>query len=312
MTYFGQIIIAHRPSAITHADRVLLLSNGEILADGRFDELTRNNTGGFAKIFGSVESETKTFDDSSAPTPSDEKEEYFASARSSFQSTNEVGASTNLSGSTLNGSATDDVEKGAISHTPASDVNSAKQQHVFRFFIKLLITRWRRVSLGVLGCLGSGFIFPAFAVAYGQAFDTFTFNRDDPQQANLNALYFFIIALGGASVIFLQYYCVGTASTGLTADLRKRLFMNLITRKSIAFFDNDKENNMGSLMSALNTAPDSLEKVAGIPLATLISSILTLSIGCVLSLAFNWKYALVNMVSILSIPHETLLLTVLI
>ena len=44
-----RIIIAHRLSTIKHCDRILVLDNGKIIEDGKYDELIEKN-GYFAEL----------------------------------------------------------------------------------------------------------------------------------------------------------------------------------------------------------------------------------------------------------------------
>jgi ATP-binding cassette subfamily B protein len=45
------IVVAHRLSTISHLDRILVFNDGKIIEDGSHDELLRNNSGHYAKLW---------------------------------------------------------------------------------------------------------------------------------------------------------------------------------------------------------------------------------------------------------------------
>lgn len=95
--------------------------------------------------------------------------------------------------------------------------------------------------------------------------------------------------------------CLTLASERLSAVIQKTVFTALL-QKPIPFFDIESP---GLLLSTLNSSADAIRNTSGTSVGNLISSVITLLGGAIVAVAYNWKFALVNLVSIVrGAPYE--------
>lgn len=111
------------------------------------------------------------------------------------------------------------------------------------------------------------------------------------QQAMITLL---IIASAIALGTFIRFYFVSWLGERISADLRAKVFNNLV-RLHPSFFE---ENRPGEIMSRLTTDTTLLQTIIGSSLSMALRSMLTLSGAVIMMFATNWKLSLFIVVGV--------------
>ncbi|KAK0531587.1 hypothetical protein OC834_002905 [Tilletia horrida] len=297
------IVVAHRLSAIRSADHIILMQAGHVVAQGSHDELLRSDDDTYRKLL--------QFSDL-AGTPALESTVALSSDKGgvrAFDDDGERGSSTTvddtsvdaavqeknadaLTAITAPGHAGNKVELVSKSRGPEGQRRLRARSAIF-LFVKLAPASVAWLIIGLLGCLGAGLTYPAFAIVYGQAYSTFSESRSNAQEQTLNALWFFLVAICGSIAIVAQFVGTAEASARFSSACRIELFARLL-RKPISYFD-DEAHSPARLAKIVGSAPEATEKVTGVTMGSFVSSGITLVGGAIVALSYNWKFALVNL-----------------
>lgn len=268
------IVIAHRLSTVRKADRIIVMHDGEVIDEGTHDTLMMDISGPYYRLF-QAEPTDRT---ESSPPPQIETSKEVAPSKDEDDL-----LKADLS---TGGSLDKDEDEPHQSHDPRTGACIRAMATFAK--MDLLI-----VSLGILGSIVAGGMYPGFAIAYAQAYSTFGEHPHDAKTQNLNAVWFVILALGGALGIFAQWYCLGYASDRMACALRSAMLRKVL-RAPMEFFDEER-NTSGQLTTIINTSPTRVSTFVGTAMGTFIASVSTLVGGCIVGLVYSWKLGLVNM-----------------
>lgn len=158
---------------------------------------------------------------------------------------------------------------------------------------------------GVLCATLSGATYPAFSILFGLALDNYARcppninHRECPEPqrgqmrhtANHHALYFFIIAILSTISTVYQHSLIQQGSAVLMQRLRSLMFRAYL-RSDVSFFD-EPDNNSGTLTSSLAENSQKINAFVGVSMASIVQSISTLIVGAIIALIYGWKMSLV-------------------
>ncbi|EKD05540.1 hypothetical protein A1Q2_00154 [Trichosporon asahii var. asahii CBS 8904] len=251
------IVIAHRLSTVRKADHIVVMHDGVVVAEGTHQSLLENDH--YRSLFHAEE----TRSDGSTPV--------------------------NESTSSLN-SPTKELEivETASASEPTDHPKTCKSIRMMAPY-----GNGGLILIGVAGSIVAGALYPVFAIIYALAYSTFSTHPKDAHLQNMNALYFFICAIGGAISIFLQWFCLAYASDRLACALQGAMLRRVL-RAPMAFFD-EPRNSASQLADVVNNSPDRVATFCGTAMGTFIASLSTLIGGCIVGLVYSWKLGLVNM-----------------
>lgn len=251
------VVIAHRLSTVRKADRIVVMHDGAVVTEGTHQSLLENDH--YRALFHAEEtnSESTTLVNESNSSLSLPKKEL------------EV-VETTSTADTLDGPKTWKSIRLMAPHGNGS-----------------------LILVGVVGSIVAGALYPVFAIIYALAYSTFSTHPQDAHLQNMNALYFFICAIGGAISIFLQWFCLGYASDRLACALQGAMLRRVL-RAPMAFFD-EPRNSSSQLADVVNNSPNRVATFSGTAMGTFIASLSTLVGGCIVGLVYSWKLGLVNM-----------------
>uniref|UniRef100_A0AC34QR34 Uncharacterized protein n=1 Tax=Panagrolaimus sp. JU765 TaxID=591449 RepID=A0AC34QR34_9BILA len=173
----------------------------------------------------------------------------------------------------------DEIEKNAVKPTPISKI------------FKMNRGNYHYVVVGLIGCIVSGLVTPAFSLVYAQIFAVFS---EPIQKMTTDAIFwslmFVVLGLATSSGFFVSANALGRCGEALTKELRLQAFTNLM-RQDIGFFD-DERHNTGKLCTRFATdAPNVRYVFTRLPVV--ISSVVTLIGSIVIGFVYGWQLALI-------------------
>lgn len=288
------VVIAHRLSTVRKADRIVVMHNGQIIAEGTHESLMADPHGPYRKLFQAEETGRELAAEQDAqPMLGKQFLEDESTIRHRRQYS-EPPTSINETAVESNNLEKDELlpppEEKGVNPKTLGDPGTWRS-------IKLMTSLGKAdvgmVSLGVFGSIIAGALYPIFAIIYALAYSTFGTHPDDAKRQNFNALLFLICAFGGGIGVFLQWYCLGYASDRIACALRAAMLRRVL-RAPMAFFD-EQRNTSGQLTNIINNSPTRVSNFVGTAMGTFIASVATLGGGCIVGLAYSWKLGLVNM-----------------
>ena len=271
------IVIAHRLSTIKNAHNIVVMTKGRIVEQGTHNSLIEKEGAYFSLV--EAQRIAQAQKQRQLESPSEQEKE--------LQATRLQLARTNTGKS---------VSRQLLEEKTGA--GKARGHHNLFFLIKSIgrfnKSEWHLMALGFVGSILCGAVYPAQAIVFAKLITLFT----DPTQpnfqkdANLYALLFFIIAIVEFFAYFSAAYFFGICSEMMVRRVRLLTFRTIL-RQEIAFFDHS-DNSTGALTSSLATQCTDLAGLHGNTLGTILTILVNLTSGAVLSLAFSWRLALVT------------------
>jgi ABC-type multidrug transport system fused ATPase/permease subunit len=278
------IIIAHRLSTIKNADKIIVMSNGDILEVGRHEELIASK----GVYYDLVQAqELKTESDAEKPKlPEGNNEE----------DNNNNGDETKIILDEMkhNDYLLERTEtKTSIGKSEIEERNS-KQSASFARVFKLQKPEFPHIIVASLGAIFNGITLPLYSFVFSILLNIYTkVDKIQELRRDANILSVVFVAIAGVSFTanFFQRSLFSLSSERLSMRLRTMVFTHLL-KQEIGFFDEDK-NNVGNLTLKLSTDATKIDGLTGQLMSSIIQSIACVASGLVslfISRDKNFKY----------------------
>ncbi|KAJ3250915.1 GTPase-activating protein [Boothiomyces macroporosus] len=269
------ITIAHRLSTIKNADKIVVMVRGEIIEMGNHDTLVKN--GGLYANLVNAQTLKSANDAEKEKGPEIDPDEIPPSPVEPPKRVSEPIAPVVES--------LHDLEK-------MGDDVKLSTSFVIREIFRYNMPELKYTIPGLVGAVGSGLIYPFFAISFASIIGVFSDKGSDLEtQADFWAIIFVIISVVYFIFTFLQNALFGFASELLTERLRKWTFAAIL-RQDIAFFD-DEKNSTGALTSNLSSDAQKVQGASGVTLGTILQILVNLIGNITVALIYGWKLALV-------------------
>ncbi|KAM0283373.1 hypothetical protein ACHAQH_002496 [Verticillium albo-atrum] len=145
--------------------------------------------------------------------------------------------------------------------------------------------------LTLVTCVAGAAIFPGQALLLAQVLDAAS-SPNMVSRGNFFALMFFVMGLG----CFVAYFVMGWASNiigqSLSRKTRHELFDSVL-KQDLRFFDRP-ENTVGSLMSRLDSYPQSILELMGMNVGLVTIAGINVLISAILALVISWRVAVIG------------------
>ncbi|RAK77052.1 ABC transporter ATP-binding protein [Aspergillus fijiensis CBS 313.89] len=271
MTGRTTIVIAHRLSTIQHADKIIVMHNGQIRAQGSHAELMRT-----CDIYQALvrQQSTKT------EPPAQEALQYERNSFSADVSTEDGRDITKL---------------GTIIHKPNNGSASTQvPRGSFGFVWKLNDPELLYLVAGGFLSILAGMSYPLHAIFFGNGIVSII----DPELSTGDhpARFWALMYLIHGALVFAIYcgrgYCFAASASMLHMRARASLFESLLS-KGFPFFD-DEAHSTGSLLSVLSSDAQKIIGISGTSLGLTAESVFMLVTGVTVGCAFGWKLGLAS------------------
>ncbi|ORZ28896.1 P-loop containing nucleoside triphosphate hydrolase protein [Lobosporangium transversale] len=313
------IVIAHRLSTVMNADVIYVMDKGIVLESGTHESLLAKG-GVYAELVmkqqlksGGVDVDNvvpESVDNTSTAAPhiaiadekvaartsTDERRKSFSFSTklrrmSSARSVPRSEKSLQRVDTTVSIPETPEEAEARIKREKAASIKAQKAP-IMRV-LKYMRPEWTLVIIGAILSGGSGAIFPAFAIFFGDML-TVLMRPTDPnftRDVNHNALMFVVLGIAaficnGGSIWVFEY--VGEV---MARRMRTRSFKAIISQE-MGFFDRE-ENSTGALSSRLATDAYQMHELISQIMKLSFQTIVTVAMGLGLAFAKSWRLTLV-------------------
>ncbi|KAK6631142.1 hypothetical protein RUM43_014238 [Polyplax serrata] len=266
------IIVAHRLSTIRQADKIIVMSKGEIIEEGTHEHLIARKS----HYFDLVTTQTQAYEDidkSSGDKDCDDED---------LRQLNE---------------ALEVMEPSVINkiEDPFGDVKQSKEKVTLFEIIKLNSPEWKVITVATLSSMVVGFCSPFFSIVFGDIMGVFGIpDRDQAlSDAVTYCLYFVGIGVLMGMGTFVQIWAYGIAGELLTMRLRSKTFSAML-KQEMSWFD-DKTNSVGALCSRLSGDTSNVQGATGQPIGSVVQGIATIALAISFAMFFQWKLGLTTL-----------------
>ncbi|CAJ0838550.1 14828_t:CDS:10 [Entrophospora sp. SA101] len=276
------IVIAHRLSTIKNADKIVVMSKGEIKEIGKHDELIER--GGL--YYGLVKAQELKKSHHKGKKDAKEEDETSVIIDDNSNKLNLKRLTTKASTTKSVKLTDEEIEKDRL--------EKLKQKTPLGRVFNLNKSEWYLIVPGSIGAIFTGSVMPLFALVFSSILEVFS-RTDDPDglrsKANFWASMFAVLALVAGLANFCQIALFSLSAEKLTKRLRIMTFTSLV-KQEVAFFD-DEKNGTGVLTSKLAVDASKVEGLTGSLMGSIIQNATNLVLGLGIAFYFGWKLTLV-------------------
>ncbi|CAG8508599.1 11057_t:CDS:10 [Acaulospora morrowiae] len=285
------IVIAHRLSTIKNADKIVVMTKGEICEVGKHEELIAKKAEYYALV---KAQELKT---QKANTEDDEDDESSVDSQPNDDDTailmEEKGGKLIRRVTTRASTVKTDEEL-----REEEDAIKSKEKTPFGRIARLCRPEYGLIFIGILAATVNGVVMPSFALIFSSIMQTFS-RTDDPdrlrRESNFWAGMFAVLAIVSFLTNFFQLSMFITSGERLTKRLRTFTFKALM-RQEVAYFD-DERNGTGILTSKLAVDASNVEGLTGSLMGSIFQNVINLVAGLAIAFVYGWKLTLVILAS---------------
>ncbi|KAK4872648.1 hypothetical protein RN001_014677 [Aquatica leii] len=268
------LIVAHRLSTVRKADRILVISNGQVQEEGTHNELEQKK-GAYFELVTAQMSQAQDDDDAITPAlQNQEKAPIYRQISVDFKS-----------------------KSPSITSTPKDILEENNNETITSSLwaiMKYNSPEWWAIIIGSISSVITGAGMPIYAIVFGDILGVLASNDDDYISTKTNSFAIILLVIGVVTAIatLFQTHMFGIAGERLTMRLRSLMFKSFLSQE-MGYFD-DKDHGVGSLCAKLSAEAASVQGATGQRIGTILNSISTVLISLGTSFYFEWRIAFVS------------------
>ncbi|KAM0210000.1 hypothetical protein ACHAQI_006112 [Fusarium lateritium] len=270
------LVIAHKLATIRDADNIVVMSKGKIVEQGKHNDLVALG-GTYAKL---VQAQDLSTDRQSLGIEASNEE-----SRSSTEGIEPVQSLAKYN-SVVNENITSQIKREdfrlnkstGLLHTIWKMIKSAPELR--NYFLIMSIA-----------CSVGAAVYPGQTLLLSKVMDVFT-SSDLVKGGDFVSLMYFVMSLGSLVIFFVMGWISNIIAQTLSHNVREGLFRSML-RQDLRFFDRT-ENNIGALVSRIDSESQAVLELMGFNVALAFQSIINIIASSILALAYAWKLALVG------------------
>lgn len=272
------LVVSHRLSTITNADKIVYIEKGVVAEQGTHEELMAKKDHYYNLVI------------ASGALRKDDEEDMDDSKDGNAMAPRRESVDDNVPSD-------DESDASKSAETYEEDIEDAYPVSVFRL-LKLNSPEWPYILFGCGAAMVVGASFPTFAVLFGEMYGILSIADAEyvKEESNFYSLLFLVLGLITGLGTFFQTYLFNIAGVRLTARLRQKTFKAIINQE-MAWFDESK-NAVGALCARLSGDCASVQGATGTRIGSLLQAASTICIGIGISFYYSWNLTLVSVVAI--------------
>lgn len=290
------IVIAHRLSTVKNADKIVVLSSGQIVEQGTHSELLSHN-GTYSQLVAAQQ-----------VTKLKRKNDYGEEEDDDGSDSGDEGQGLIVQEDAIASADAGNRESFIIASSPekgklGSENVPGIKDPVDGYFLKYMGLLWSLnrneriyICIGIFAAFIMGYSFPSLAMITGfivQGLMTDITKSISMMRHNVNVLTGWLFFLGCIMFIAcaVMTFVLSLASDRLVRNIRLELFKQIL-RLDIAFFDYPG-NTPGALTSVLAKESKAIEGMGGATMGQILQSVVILVSGIATGIPWNWRIGLV-------------------
>ncbi|XP_039016790.1 ABC transporter B family member 15-like [Hibiscus syriacus] len=296
------IIVAHRLSAIRHADLIAVVQEGQVVEIGSHNELMVNENGIYPMLVQLQQIEQVKVMEECNKNLSVNDSAHITNMAINIDSSRRVSSLASRTSST----------NSAASNHASLDGEMKVSTPSFRRLLALNLLEWKQATIGCLSAILFGAVQPLSAFTTGSMVSMFflTDHGEIKEKAKVYALGFLGYFLFSLIINIILHYNFAYMGEHLTKRIRERLLSKILTFE-VGWFDQD-ENSSGPVCARLEKDANGVRSLIGDGVSFLVQTISCVILAFALGLFIAWRLAIamiaVQPLFILSVLVRTILL----
>ncbi|KAK9010751.1 hypothetical protein V6N11_043620 [Hibiscus sabdariffa] len=284
------IIVAHRLSAIRHADLIAVVQDGQVMEIGSHNELMVNEKGFYPMLVQLQQTEQVKVVEECNKNLSVNDSAHVTNMENNIASSRRVSSA----------GQTSSVNSAALTLASLAGEMKVEDQKLstpsFRRLLALNLLEWKQATLGCLSAILCGAVQPLSAFTMGSMISMFflTDHGEIKDKTKVYAYGFLGFSLFSLIINIIQHYNFAYMGEHLTKRIRERLLSKILTFE-VGWFDQD-ENSSGPICARLEKDASVVRSLVGDGVSFLVQTISGVTLACTIGLFIAWRLAIVMIV----------------
>lgn len=282
------VVVAHRLTTIQDADRIYVMSNGEVAEYGTHQELLDRH--GKYEALVKLQLTQKDEENKKEVAP----QEIILKKNTSYATSFKKEKPEDLD--RMRESIQNDLKHEAQILKKAGVINNRSKRVFRRLFTDYIMKHWFHCSAAYLCSMIAGAVQPVMAVLMGNIIENLVllsypaFRAHAREQVDLYSGMFVVLGGGAMIVNAISSYLFTLLGEKISMELKMKTY-DITLRREISYFDKS-ENNPGIISSRISFETQNINRLIGSFFGVVFNGIGAFACGIILSFVYSWQIAL--------------------